>query len=402
MLSSFYTDASQSFSNEEASLSLLQQQLSTGKAVTAASANPAAFVAASSDTASATLLASEDIGQTNVQSQLGVATTALQQAGTVVDHLQSIALQATNATENPADFQALSEQVGTSLQQLISIGNTQGTNGEFLFSGTAKSTQPFVQTGSGPVQYVGNDGLSMVEISPGISVNAALSGSAFTNGRSGNGYASVTGATTNGGTATLLPVGLSNEASAATFQQGSKAITVTFSSGTSGALVYQASQGGVTVGSGPATSGTNIGLDGVEYQLSGAPQPGDSFTIAPARPQSIFGLTQSIQQALATPGNTPAQRAKTQQQLGNALAGLGQYQTLLAGTNARVGVVLENTQRAASANAQRSTADQTNAAALTGANVPQVMTELSQQLLALQAAFKAFGLASGLDVFNYL
>jgi flagellar hook-associated protein 3 FlgL len=402
MLSSFYTDAAQSFSNQETSLALLQQQLSTGKAVSTASDNPAAFVTAAADTASATLLSSEDIAQTNVQSQLGVASTALQQAATVVDHLQSIALQATNATENPADYQALSEQVGTSLQQLISIGNTQGNNGQYLFSGTANNAQPFVQTATGPIQYMGNDGLSMVEISPGISVNAALSGSAFTSGLSGNGYASVTGATTNSGTATLLPVGLSNEASAAAFQQGSKPITVTFATGATGTLVYQASQGGVTIGSGPATSGGNIGLDGIEYSLSGTPQLGDSFTISPARPQSVFDLTQSIQQALATPGYTPAQRAQTQQALGNALAGLEQYQSLLAGTNARVGLVLQNTQRAASANAQRSTADQTNASALTAANTPQVMTELSQQTSALQAAFKAFGLASGLDVFNYL
>jgi flagellar hook-associated protein 3 FlgL len=402
MLSSFYTDAAQSFSNQERNLALLQQQLSTGKAVSTASDDPAAFVTAASDTASATLLSSEDIAQTNVQSQLGVASTALQQAATVVDQLQSIALQAANATENPADYQALSEQVGTSLQQLISIGNTQGNNGEYLFSGTAKNAQPFIQTGSGPVQYMGNDGLSMVEISPGISVNAALSGSAFTSGLSGNGYASVTGATTNSGTATLLPVGLSNEAAAAAFQQGSQPITVTFATGATGALVYQASQGGVTIGSGPASSGGNIALDGVEYSLSGTPQVGDSFTIAPARQESVFGLTQTIQQALATPGYTPAQRAQTQQVLGNALAGLEQYQALIAGTNARVGLVLQNTQRAASANAQRSTADQTNASALTAANTPQVMTELSQQTSALQAAFKAFGLASGLDVFNYL
>jgi flagellar hook-associated protein 3 FlgL len=242
----------------------------------------------------------------------------------------------------------------------------------------------------------------MVEISSGISVNAALSGSAFTGGLSGNGYASVTGASTNGGTATLLPVGLSNEASATAFQQGSTTITVTFSASASGALVYQASQGGTTVGSGTAASGENVGLDGVQYQLSGAPKPGDSFTISPARPQSIFSLTQTIQQALATAGSSPSQRAQTQQVLGNALAGLGQYQTTLAGTNARVGVVLQNTQRAASANTQLGTADQSNASALTAANIPQVLTDVSQQTSALQAAFQAFGLASGLDVFNYL
>lgn len=402
MLSSFYSDAAQSFVSQEASLNVLQQQLSTGQAVSSAGANPAAFVTAASDTADATMLAADKAGQTNVQAQLGVANSALSQAATVLDHIQSIALQATNATESGADYQALSEQVGASLQQLMSISNTQGTNGEYLFSGTANNTQPFMQNGSGSVQYVGNQGLSMVEVSPGVSVNAALSGSVFTGALSGNGYASVGGASTNSGTGTFLPVGVVNESSAAAFQQGSKPITIKFSAGASGGLAYQATQGGSVISSGGATSGQNIALDGIEYKLSGTPSSGDSFTISPARPQSVFGLAQTIQGALASPGSTAAQRAQTQQILGNALAGLGQYQTLLAGTNARIGVVLQTVQRASSANAQRSTTDQTNASTLTAANMPQVMTEISLQTSALQAAFKAFGLASGLNVFNYL
>jgi len=402
MLSSFFTNTSQDFVSQQSGIEALQQQLATGLAVPTAGANPAAFVGAARDTADASFLSAETAAQTNVQTRLGAASSALQQASTVLDHIQTIALQAINGTEGGADYQALSAQVGESLQQLISVGNTQGSNGNYVFAGTAKGTEPFVQNAGGSVQYFGNDGLSMVKVSPGISVNAALSGSAFTGAMSGNGYTSLAAAASNSGTATVLPVGISNQASASTFQQGTQPISLVFSKSASGALVYKATQGSSSIGSGAAASGQVLSFAGTEFKLSGTPGSGDSFTIAPARPQTVFALAQAIQTTLSSPGNTPALRALSRQVLGNALAGLEQYQGRVSATNARVGVVLQTVQHASSANAQRSTADQVNAGKLTAADAPAVMAAISQQISALQAAFKAFGLTASLSVFTYL
>ena len=402
MQTSFYTNAAQSFTAGEGTLQTLEQELATGNAVATASANPAAFIGAAADTDDGAQLTAENGNQTNVQDTLGLGTSALNEATTVLDQIQQIALEAINGTVNGSEYQALSEQVQQNLQQLLAIANTAGNNGNYVFSGTAANTKPFVQTASGSVDYIGDDGLSTVEVSPGVTINAALSGTPFLNGYSGDGYASVTAAASNEGAATLLPVGVVNEGEATSFQQGPMPITIAFSTTASGKSEYTATEGSATIASGSAQSGQDITLDGVQFALSGAPASGDSFTVSPARPQSVFSLVQTIQNALASPGTTAAERAQTTQALGNALSGVTQYQGLFTAANARIGVVLQTVSTARTANTQRSTSDQTNAANLTGANIPEVMTAIDEQTTALQAALQAFGMTEGLSVFNYL
>lgn len=402
MQTSFYTDAVQYFTAGEAKLQTLEQELATGNAVSTASANPAAFIGAAADTDDTGQLAAENDNQTDVQDTLGLGTSALTEAATVLDQIQQIALEAINGTVNGSEYQALSEQVQQNLQQLLAVANTEGNNGNYVFAGTASNTKPFLETASGSVEYIGDEGLSTVEVSPGITINAALSGSPFLSGYSGDGYASVTAAAANTGAATLLAVGVTDESEAAGFQEGSQPITVAFSTTSSGTIEYTATEGSATIASGSAASGQDITLDGIQFALSGTPASGDSFTVSPARPQSVFSLVQTIETALASPGTTSAERAQTTQVLGNALSGITQYQNLFTSANARIGVVLQTVSNAETDNTERSTTDETNAADLTAANTPAVMTSLDEQTTALQAALQAFGMTEGLSVFNYL
>lgn len=402
METSFYTDAAQAFVDGQTQLNMLEQELATGKAVSTASADPAAFTAAAADNDDLARLAVANGNQTVVQDDLGRGTSALNEATTVLDRIQQIALQAISGTANGSEYQALSEQAGQGLQQLLTVANTSGNDGNYVFAGTAAHTRPFVQTAGGGVEYVGDDGLSEVEVAPGVSINAALNGAPFLSGLSGDGYASVTAASGNAGVATLLPVGVQDAAGAEDFQRGSTPITVSFSSAASGKLTYSASEGGSVIASGSASPEQAIVLDGVQFELSGTPTAGDSFTISPARPQSVFTLVQTIQNTLASQGTTPAERAQTRQVLGNALAGVTQYQDLFTSANGRIGVVLHTVANANTANANESTNDQTDVADKTAANTPKVLTELDQQTAALEAALKAFSLAEGLSVFDYL
>lgn len=406
MNSSFYSLAGQSFAGQEARIATLEQQLSTGSKVPTAAANPAAYVGNQADQATVQRLDALNAGQVNIQQTLGTATLAMGQTTTALDHIQSIALEAVNGTTSAQDFQALSQQVGQGLQQILSLANTQGSNGNYVFAGTAKQTQPFVTGASGGVSYVGNDGTSAVEISPGVTVNAALSGSVFTNVASGNGFASVSAAASNTGSATVMATGVSNASAATAFQSGSTPTTLAFSSSANGAVSYTATSGGSTIGSGPVNTAngasTSITLNGVELTVSGPAKAGDSFTVAPSRPQSIFDLVKQIQTALASPGTTPAARAQTRQLIGNSLATIVQYQHRLAGASAKAGVILQATSAAATSNAQASTSAQENAGALVSANTPQVLSELQNRTSALQAAMKAFSVASQLNLFKYL
>ncbi|GHD98108.1 hypothetical protein U879_11790 [Defluviimonas sp. 20V17] len=406
MDNSFYSRAGQGFAGQEARIATLEQQLSTGSKVPTAGTDPAAYIGNQADQATVRRLDALNAGQVNLQQNLGTATMAMDQATSALDHIQSIALQAANGTTSNQDFQALSQQVGEGLQQILSLANTQGSNGNYVFAGTARQTQPFVTDAAGGVSYMGNDGTSAVEISPGVTVNAALSGDVFTNARSGNGFASVTASASNTGSGTVMATGVSDAAAAAAFQSGSTPVTLAFSSSANGAVSYTATSGSSTIGSGPVNTAngasTTITLDGVELTVAGQPKAGDSFTMAPSRPQSIFDLVKQIQTALASPGTTPAVRAQTRQLIGNSLATIVQYQHRLAGASAKAGVVLQATSAAATSNARASTSAKENASALVSANTPQVLSELQNRSSALQAAMKAFSVASQLNLFKYL
>ena len=145
-----------------------------------------------------------------------------------------------------------------------------------------------------------------------MTVNAALSGSVFTAAMTGNGYASLSAASGNAGSATLLATGVSDLSAATAFQEGSSPVTISFAASADGALAYTATEGSATIGSGPVDTSDGatptIDLDGVELQLSGTPADGDSFTMAPSRPQSVFAMVQQIQSALSAPGLPPRWR----------------------------------------------------------------------------------------------
>ena len=390
MLSNFYTNTITQITGQEASIATLQQQLGTGLAVPTAGTDPAAFVQAAQDQSGITGLAADGQNQIRLQAQLGSGSSTLEQSSTLLDSVHALTLQALNGTTSATNFQALSQQVSQAQAQILSLANSKSPDGNFIFGGTDTTQQPFVLGSSGTVSYEGNSGQSAVEVAPGITINAALDGSTFTQAMSGNGYASVTASASNTGDSTLLPVGVTQQSAATAFQQGSTPVTVAFATGASGALNYTATQGGVAISTGAVSSGSDITLNGIQFSLSGAPASGDQFTIAPSRPQSVFALFQSLQTALASPGATTAQTAQTRQVLGNALGTLGQYQDLTTSTNARIGLVLKTAATAATADQTTSTTLQTDQYNQVSANLPAVLTKLNQQTTSLQAALKAY------------
>ena len=117
---------------------------------------------------------------------------------------------------------------------------------------------------------------------------------------------------TNAGTAVISPGAVSSIASglAAPFNISYEASSSSFLGFPTGATVvvggqsYQITSPSMRV---PYTAGSNISLDGVGVSISGAPADGDSFTIAPSGPASLFGtLTAGVAggQATATGNQT--------------------------------------------------------------------------------------------------
>ena len=109
---------------------------------------------------------------------LNVADSALSSVVEALTTAQSVGVEGTNPTLNASNRQALAQQIQGIQQEVIGLANSS-YNGEYLFSGTAATTQPYVADPSSPsgVTYKGNDSANSVEISEGEAMPTSLPGS---------------------------------------------------------------------------------------------------------------------------------------------------------------------------------------------------------------------------------
>lgn len=160
------------------------QQVSSGQKLNSLSDNPA-------EAASLVDLRMQSSSDTqylqNVSSltgSLNVADSALSSVVEALTTAQSVGVEGANGTLNSSNRQALAQQIQGIQQEILGLANTS-YNGEYIFSGTATTTQPYEQdsTSSSGVTYNGNNNSNSVEISEGVAMPTTLPGSqVFSNG----------------------------------------------------------------------------------------------------------------------------------------------------------------------------------------------------------------------------
>ena len=109
---------------------------------------------------------------------LNVADSALSSVVEALTTAQSVGVEGANGTLNSSNRQALAQQIQGIQQQVLGLANTT-YNGEYIFSGTTTTTQPYEQdsTSSSGVTYNGNNNSNSVEISEGVAMPTSLPGS---------------------------------------------------------------------------------------------------------------------------------------------------------------------------------------------------------------------------------
>jgi flagellar hook-associated protein 3 FlgL len=101
------------------------------------------------------------------------STSALSDITNAVQRIQELTTEAANGTQTTADMQASAQEVNQLIDEIKQDANTQ-YNGQYVFSGTASSTQPYA-SGSND-SYAGNTGQVTRTIGPNtaLAVNANL------------------------------------------------------------------------------------------------------------------------------------------------------------------------------------------------------------------------------------
>jgi flagellar hook-associated protein 3 FlgL len=406
MSASLYTNFTASITAQDAQIDTLEQQLSTGYAVQTPDQSPAAFEVATIANDQVSALTNDGSTQNAITTQLDSVSNTYSAVSTLYDNVQSIIEQSLNGATSPQELQTLSTQISSAAQQLLGLANTTAPDGNYLFGGTRTNLTPFQTNSAGTVVYLGDAGQSDAQISPDTESTSVANGDVFTTALAGNGYSTIAASSTNTGDGTLLSQGVVTPATAAAFQASSAPITLSFASSGVGDLTYTATQSGSTIATGDvptdSTTGTTIEVAGQDFLLNGLPSAGDSFTISPSRPETVFSLLQNLAATLSSSAGSPATDAQTTQAINGDLSTLSQYQQTLLVAQAQNGVTLQAITNAGSSDANQQTALQATVQNDTAINQPAVITTLDETINAVQAAEKAFSAVQNLSLFQYL
>ncbi len=180
--SMFFDKASSMLSNVQGSLAKTQEQLSTGKQIIKPSDVP-------EKAAVVTRIESELARQTSYQNSLKTVDirlkseeTALSNSSDVMYRMKELAMQAANDTLSTADRQSVSLEMSQLRDQLLSLANSQDSNGNYLFAGSRVTKMPFSPDAKGMVNYQGDQNRMVIGVGDNRRMNLNMAGTdAFTN-----------------------------------------------------------------------------------------------------------------------------------------------------------------------------------------------------------------------------
>jgi flagellar hook-associated protein 3 FlgL len=173
----YFERATQQMGNIQGNLSKVQEQMSTGLQIVKPSDSPdkAALV---------TRIESELARQTSYQDTLKAVNirltaqeTALTNTSDVLGRIKELATQAANDTLSAVDRQSVALELSSLREQIMSLGNTQDSNGNYLFSGSKAGVAPYSKDAKGVVTYQGDQARMQVNVGDSRRMNLNMPGS---------------------------------------------------------------------------------------------------------------------------------------------------------------------------------------------------------------------------------
>lgn len=393
---------------QQAKLLHTQQQIAAQRRILTPADDPAAAALAlevsQSDSANAQHGSNIDRASTALALSEGV----LQSVTALLQDVQTATVAAANsAALSDSDRRLLASDLQSRLDELIVLANHTDATGNYLFSGNQGSTAPFVTTASG-VQYMGDDGKRMVQVSTAGQVVTNSSGAdIFMRTKNGNGTFFVQADPTSNFGAGNAGSGLTNQGlviNPALLTGNNYQMTFSISAGATTYSVVNTTTSTTVVASAAYASGQPITFDGMQFAVTGTPANGDQFTITPSSSESVFKTISDLIAALNT-GIVPGSVSSATQMSANinrALNNLNRDLDSVLMVRASMGSRLRQLDSEKSTVEDLGLQYQSVLSQLQDLDFNKAATDLARQKTSLEAAQKSFLQIQSLSIFNYM
>jgi flagellar hook-associated protein 3 FlgL len=163
---------------QQAELSQIQQQLSSGKKILKAGDNPIAASTILALNQSVSIIDRYSDNINSLESRLSLEETVLSQQFDVITEIKSLIIRSNSGAIQDNDKKSMAETMAGYVTTMSELANTKDSSGEFLFSGYSASTKPFVKTSTG-FDYQGDAGIRFLQTGFSSKIQASDSGKIF-------------------------------------------------------------------------------------------------------------------------------------------------------------------------------------------------------------------------------
>ena len=394
-----YSTGIEGITRNQAEMLRTQQQLASGKRVLQPSDDPIAAASALTTQQSLALTDQYARNQGFAKGTLGLAESTLAQAGDVLQEVRTLAISAGNGTLSASDRKSLAVELRGKLDALLGLANTRDGARGYLFAGYQDNTQPFVQTSAG-VTYQGDQGSRALQVAAQRTLEVSASGaSVFEGGFAGNGSFTVSASVANsgGGAADTGQVTNPTALTGHTYQVQFKVVggVTTYD------VVDTTAAANVVTGAAYKPGGA-IGFDGMQFSMSGAPNNGDTFAIAPSTRQSVFKTLDDLATALEASGAGTSNKGVFQTRLAAGIASIDQASDQVLSVRTGLGARLRELDSLGSQAEGQTQNYKEELSRLTDLDYAGAISTLAQQQAMLQAAQQSYLKVTGLSLFKYL
>jgi flagellar hook-associated protein 3 FlgL len=391
-----------------AEVSRTQQQISSGKRIVDPSDDPVG-AARAIELKQAIGVREQYLDNANAaDNALSLEDTILAQITSVIHRVQELTIQSGSGVQTAADRQFLSSEIESRFEELVSLVNTRGADGQYVFAGFKSDTPPFEVNGDN-VTYNGDHGQRQIQIDQGQMVKLNDSG--------GRLFMQVDSIKVNASAINYLVEPENANASAVGVNVVDQdlvdafhpdKLVVEFRPLAEGGgvpnytVIRQSDQrpvdGLVNI---PFASGAPILSQGIAFKVSGEPTVGDRFVIETNQHQGLLNTVRQIASGLNNV-DAIAQPDEFRSLIDDTIDGLNSALENVLEVRAELGARLNTTDAAKNLHQDLALQLQEMLSSVEDLDFAEAVSSLSYQSFILEAAQKSFVRINGLSLFNFL
>ncbi|MGF6808775.1 flagellar hook-associated protein 3 FlgL [Paraburkholderia sp. Clong3] len=390
-------------SNQQAQLSQIYQEISSGQSLTTPADDPLGAAQAVQLSSTASALAQYTTNQNAALTSLQAEDSTLSNVITTLQSANTLGLRAGDGSLNDADRTAIAAQLTALRDQLVTSANATDGSGNALFAGFQNSTQAFTTDAAGNVTYTGDTGTRTVQVTGSNAVSTGDNGlSVFMSVGATNAQPIASGDPANTGSGVIGAVSVKDPTNAG----NADSYQIQFS-GSGSSLTYTVTDTttGVAGTAQPYTAGSDITIAGQTVEITGTPAANDTFTVQPANQAgtNVFANLNAMIAALQQPvSGNPAASATLQNALNTGLSQLGNTLNNVTAVQASVGGREQEVKALQTVTETNSLQTQSDLADLTQTDMVSTISKYSMQQAALQASQQAFVQIQNMSLFQYI